>query len=83
LRGVLEALRAPGPDDAPEKPIMRVFVCQTSIDRAAKLAGAKRITHHDLRHLFATCSPPIPLKTVWKSRPFRAGFDMRTAALCA
>jgi integrase len=33
---------------------MQVFECQKSIDRAAKLAGAKRITHHDLRHLFAT-----------------------------
>ncbi|HUD47819.1 MAG TPA: tyrosine-type recombinase/integrase [Candidatus Baltobacteraceae bacterium] len=30
------------------------FECQKSIDRAAKLARAKRITHHDLRHLFAT-----------------------------
>jgi integrase len=42
------------PDEAPEKSIMRVFECQKSIDRAAKPAGAKRITHHDLRHLFAT-----------------------------
>ena len=54
LRGLLEALRAARPDEAQEKPIMRVFECQKSIDRAAKLAGAKRITHHDLRHLFAT-----------------------------
>jgi integrase len=54
LRGLLEALRAARPDEAPEKPIMRVFECQKSIDRAAKLAGATRITHHDLRHLFAT-----------------------------
>jgi integrase len=49
LRGLLEALRATRPDDAPEDPIMRVFECQKSIDRAAK-----RITYHDLRHLFAT-----------------------------
>jgi len=54
LRGLLEALRAARPDQAQEKTIMGVFECQKSIDRAAKLAGAKRITHHDLRHLFAT-----------------------------
>src|SRR2546430_168923 len=28
--------------------------CQKSLDRAAKKVGADRITHHDLRHLFAT-----------------------------
>jgi integrase len=33
---------------------MQVFECQKSIDRAVKLAGVKCITHHDLRHLFAT-----------------------------
>jgi integrase len=54
LRDLLEALRRARPDDAPEKPIMRAFECQKSIDRAAKLAGANQITHHGLRHLFAT-----------------------------
>jgi len=33
---------------------MRVFECQKSINPAAKLTGAKQITHHDLRHSFAT-----------------------------
>jgi integrase len=54
LCGLLEQLRAAWPDEPPEKQIMRVFECQKSINRAAKLTGAKRITHHDLRHLFAT-----------------------------
>jgi integrase len=54
LRSLLEALRATRPDEPPEKHVMRVFECQKSIDRAAKLSGAKRITHPDLRHLFAT-----------------------------
>jgi integrase len=54
LRDLLEKLRAAQPDEAPEKPVMRVFEYQKSIDRAAKLTGAKRITHHDSRHLFAT-----------------------------
>jgi integrase len=54
LRGLLEQLRAARTDETPEKPIMRFFERQKSIDRAAKLAGVKPITHHDLRHLFAT-----------------------------
>jgi integrase len=33
---------------------MRVFECRKSIDRACVLVGGKRITHHDLRHSFAT-----------------------------
>jgi integrase len=28
--------------------------CQKSLDRACKIVGVARITHHDLRHLFAT-----------------------------
>jgi integrase len=54
LRGLLVKLRAEVKGDGAEKSIMRVFECQKSIDRACKLAGVKRITHHDLRHLFAT-----------------------------
>jgi len=54
LRQLLEKMRREQPGELPEKPVMQVFECQKSIDRAAKLAGVKRITHHDLRHLFAT-----------------------------
>ena len=34
--------------------LFRVFECQRSMDRAARKVGMARITHHDLRHLFAT-----------------------------
>ena len=54
LRQLLEKMRAERPKESADKTVMQVFECQKSIDRAAKLAGAKRITHHDLRHLFAT-----------------------------
>jgi integrase len=41
-----------------DKPLnAKVFVvreCQKSLDRACKNVGTGRITHHDLRHLFAT-----------------------------
>ena len=33
---------------------MRVRECQKAMDRAAKIVGMPRVTHHDLRHLFAT-----------------------------
>jgi len=31
-----------------------VFECQKSLDRACRLAGCKRLVHHDLRHYFVT-----------------------------
>ncbi len=34
--------------------LFRVRECQKALDRACKKVGADRITHHDLRHLFAT-----------------------------
>jgi integrase len=51
---LFEKMRAARPDELPDRPVIQVFACQKSIDRVAKLAGAKRITDHDLRHLFAT-----------------------------
>jgi integrase len=33
---------------------MPVRECQKAMNRAAQLVGMARITHHDLRHLFAT-----------------------------
>jgi site-specific recombinase XerD len=51
---LLEKMRAEQPGESSEKPAMQVFECQQSIEHAANLAGVKRITHHDLRHLFAT-----------------------------
>ena len=34
--------------------VFRVGECQKALDRACKKVGTDRITHHDLRHLFAT-----------------------------
>ncbi len=34
--------------------VMAVFECQKAMDRAAEVIGMPRITHHSLRHLFAT-----------------------------
>jgi integrase len=51
---LLERLRAERSDEPPETPVMKVRECQKAMDRAAKVVGMTRITHHDLRHLFAT-----------------------------
>jgi integrase len=38
----------------PTHAICRVHECQGALDRACKRVGCHRLTHHDLRHLFAT-----------------------------
>jgi integrase len=54
MKLLLERLRKECPDAQPGAPVMRVKECQQAMDRAAKAIGMERITHHDLRHLFAT-----------------------------
>ena len=54
MRQLGERMRADRPHEAPESPVMRVRECQKAMDRAAKQAGMPRVTHHDLRPLFAT-----------------------------
>ena len=39
---------------SPEDPVCSVGECEKSMTRACRLLGIARITHHDLRHLFAT-----------------------------
>ncbi len=51
---LLQQLRAKRPDEKPDNAVMPIRECQKAMDRAAKIVGMKRITHHDLRHLFAT-----------------------------
>jgi len=53
-RTLFERLRAERADEPLDGKVFAVRECQKSLDRAAKKVGAHRITHHDLRHLFAT-----------------------------
>jgi len=41
-------------DSNPAGQILKAGKCQGALDRACRELGIKRITHHDLRHLFAT-----------------------------
>jgi integrase len=54
MRTLLERLKTEDAEAKSSSPVMKVHECQRSMDRAAKEVGIKRITHHDLRHLFAT-----------------------------
>jgi integrase len=51
---LLQRLRAERPDEPEGNSVMRIQECQKAMDRAAKVVKMARITHHDLRHLFAT-----------------------------
>ncbi|MEQ2010036.1 MAG: site-specific integrase [Limisphaerales bacterium] len=53
-RELLQRLRAERAGEAATQPVMQVAECQRAMDRAAQAVGMARITHHDLRHLFAT-----------------------------
>ena len=54
MKLLLERLRKERLEAKPSDSVMQVFTCQGALTRACKTVGIKRITHHDLRHLFAT-----------------------------
>ena len=82
LRQLLEQMHAERAKESPDKTVMQVFECQKSIDRAAKLVGVKRITHHDLRHLFATrcieAGVDIPTVSRWLGHQDGGALCMKT-----
>ena len=82
MRKLLERLKSEHPDDTPETPIMRVWECQKSIDRATRVLGMRRITHHDLRHLFATrcieSGVDIPTVSRWLGHKDGGALAMKT-----
>ena len=51
---LVQRLRAERPEEESSERVMRVGTCQQALKRACKSIGIAKITHHDLRHLFAT-----------------------------
>jgi integrase len=82
MRKLLERMKAERPNEDPETPVMRVWECQKSIDRASKVLGLKRITHHELRHLFATrcieSGVDIPTVSRWLGHKDGGALAMKT-----
>jgi len=54
MRLLLSRLKAENVEAQPTDLVMKVKECQITMNRAAGSLGIPRITHHDLRHLFAT-----------------------------
>jgi integrase len=54
MKALLERLQVERMNESLDHPVMQVKECIQAMTRAAKVVGMARITHHDLRHLFAT-----------------------------
>lgn len=82
LEQMMKELRAARPNDRVDQPVMRVFECQNSMTNAAAKIGMKRITHHDLRHLFATIciesGVDIPTVSRWLGHKDGGALCMKT-----
>jgi integrase len=53
-RALFQRMRSERFRESLDAKVFRVGECQKSLNRACKKVGTDRITHHDLRHLFAT-----------------------------
>ena len=82
LEQMLIELRAERRGEALNATVMRVFECQNSMTHAAQRVGMKRITHHDLRHLFATIciesGVDIPTVSRWLGHKDGGALCMKT-----
>jgi integrase len=70
------------PSEPLDTNVFRVGECQKALDRACKKVGADRITHHDLRHLFATrcieSGVDIPTVSRWLGHKDGGALAMKT-----
>lgn len=62
--------------------MFQVRECQKALDRACKKVGINRLTHHDLRHLFATrcieSGVDIPTVSRWLGHKDGGALAMKT-----
>jgi integrase len=81
-RGLFERMRSDRPGEPLDAKVFRVGECQKALDRACKKVGADRITHHDLRHLFATrcieSGVDIPTVSRWLGHKDGGALAMKT-----
>ena len=54
LQAFMERLRERRREEPETWPVIRIKECQGALTRACRMAGCQRLTHHDLRHFFAT-----------------------------
>jgi integrase len=81
-RALFERMRSDRPGESLETRVFRVSECQKALDRACKKVGIDRITHHDLRHLFATrcieSGVDIPTVSRWLGHKDGGALAMKT-----
>ena len=75
-------LRLKTQNPSAESPVCAVGECEKSLTRACKLLGIHRITHHDLRHLFATgcieAGVDVPTVSRWLGHSDGGALAMKT-----
>jgi integrase len=81
-RALFQRMQSERPGESLDAKVFRVGECQKALDRAAKKVGADRITHHDLRHLFATrcieSGVDIPTISRWLGHKDGGALAMKT-----
>ena len=81
-RALFERMRAERATEALEAKVFAVRESQKALDRACKKVGTDRITHHDLRHLFATrcieSGVDIPTVSRWLGHKDGGALAMKT-----
>jgi integrase len=81
-RALFHRMRSERPDEPLEAKVFRVRECQKSLDRGARRVGMDRITHHDLRHLFATrcieSGVDVPTVSRWLGHKDGGALAMKT-----
>ena len=82
MQALLERLCAENQSRQPTDRVMRVKEAGIAMTRAAKLVGMRRITHHDLRHLFATrcieAGVDVPTVSRWLGHKDGGALAMKT-----
>jgi integrase len=81
-RALFQRMRSEHAGESLDTKVFRVGECQKALDRACKKVGADRITHHDLRHLFATrcieSGVDIPTVSRWLGHKDGGALAMKT-----
>jgi integrase len=81
-RALFERMRSEREGEPLDAKVFRVGECQKSLDRACNRVGTDRITHHDLRHLFATrcieSGVDIPTVSRWLGHKDGGALAMKT-----
>ena len=81
MRQLLEKLQNEHGEKMPANRVMRVGECQKAMDAAVKKVSVSHLTHHDLRHLFATrcieSGVDIPTVSRWLGHKDGGGLAMK------